>query len=60
MRWQLNDLARLLDERPRAAAMAESGLWLRSAVRTLEFSAQVCGFGTWGIAVAIGADEPRF
>ena len=26
MRWQLNDLARLLDERPRAAALAESGV----------------------------------
>jgi RNA polymerase sigma factor (sigma-70 family) len=26
MRWQLNDLARRLDERPRAAAMAESGV----------------------------------
>jgi DNA-directed RNA polymerase specialized sigma24 family protein len=26
MRWQLNDLARLLDERPRLAAMAESGV----------------------------------
>jgi RNA polymerase sigma-70 factor (ECF subfamily) len=26
MRWQLNDLARLLDERPRAAALAESGI----------------------------------
>jgi RNA polymerase sigma-70 factor (ECF subfamily) len=25
MRWQLNDLARLLDERPRAAPLAESG-----------------------------------
>jgi RNA polymerase sigma-70 factor (ECF subfamily) len=25
MRWQLNDLARLLDERPAAAALAESG-----------------------------------
>jgi RNA polymerase sigma-70 factor (ECF subfamily) len=25
MRWQLNDLARLLDERPMAAALAESG-----------------------------------
>jgi RNA polymerase sigma-70 factor (ECF subfamily) len=24
--WQLNDLARLLDERPRAAALAESGV----------------------------------
>src|SRR4051794_30723433 len=26
MRWQLNDLARRLDERPRAAALAESGV----------------------------------
>jgi RNA polymerase sigma-70 factor (ECF subfamily) len=26
MRWQLNDLARLLDERPRAAVLAESGV----------------------------------
>ena len=26
MRWQLNDLARLLDEQPRAAALAESGV----------------------------------
>jgi RNA polymerase sigma-70 factor (ECF subfamily) len=26
MRWQLNDLARLLDEQPRAAALAESGI----------------------------------
>jgi RNA polymerase sigma-70 factor (ECF subfamily) len=26
MRWQLNDLARLLDERPRAGALAESGV----------------------------------
>lgn len=26
MRWQLNDLARLLDERPRAASLAESGI----------------------------------
>jgi RNA polymerase sigma-70 factor (ECF subfamily) len=26
MRWQLNDLARLLDERPRAAALPESGV----------------------------------
>jgi RNA polymerase sigma-70 factor (ECF subfamily) len=26
IRWQLNDLARLLDERPRAAALAESGV----------------------------------
>ena len=26
MRWQLNDLARLLDERPRATALAESGV----------------------------------
>jgi RNA polymerase sigma-70 factor (ECF subfamily) len=26
MRWQLNDLARLLDERPRLAAMSESGV----------------------------------
>jgi RNA polymerase sigma factor (sigma-70 family) len=26
MRWQLNDLARLLDKRPRAAALAESGV----------------------------------
>ena len=26
MRWQLNDLARLLDERPRLAAMSESGM----------------------------------
>ena len=26
VRWQLNDLARLLDERPRAAALAESGV----------------------------------
>lgn len=26
MRWQLNDLARRLDEQPRAAALAESGL----------------------------------
>jgi RNA polymerase sigma-70 factor (ECF subfamily) len=26
MRWQLNDLARLLDERPRAAPLAESGV----------------------------------
>jgi RNA polymerase sigma-70 factor (ECF subfamily) len=26
MRWQLNDLARLLDERPPAAALAESGV----------------------------------
>ena len=26
MRWQLNDLARLLDERPHAAALAESGV----------------------------------
>jgi RNA polymerase sigma-70 factor (ECF subfamily) len=26
MRWQLNDLARLLDERPRLAAVAESGV----------------------------------
>jgi RNA polymerase sigma factor (sigma-70 family) len=26
MRWQLNDLARLLDERPAAAALAESGV----------------------------------
>jgi RNA polymerase sigma-70 factor (ECF subfamily) len=26
MRWQLNDLARLLDERPRAAALADSGV----------------------------------
>jgi RNA polymerase sigma factor (sigma-70 family) len=26
MRWQLNDLARLLDERPVAAALAESGV----------------------------------
>jgi RNA polymerase sigma-70 factor (ECF subfamily) len=26
MRWQLNDLARLLDERPRAAALAESAI----------------------------------
>lgn len=26
MRWQLNDLARLLDERPRFAAMHESGV----------------------------------
>src|SRR4029453_14451296 len=25
MRWQLNDLARLLDERPRDAPLAESG-----------------------------------
>jgi hypothetical protein len=28
MHWQLNDLARLLDERPRAAALAESGVEL--------------------------------
>ena len=26
MRWQLNDLARLLDERPRLAAVSESGV----------------------------------
>jgi RNA polymerase sigma-70 factor (ECF subfamily) len=26
IRWQLNDLARLLDERPRAATLAESGI----------------------------------
>src|SRR6516164_7034023 len=26
MRWQLNDLARLLDQRPAAAALAESGV----------------------------------
>ena len=26
IRWQLNDLARLLDEQPRAAALAESGI----------------------------------
>jgi RNA polymerase sigma-70 factor (ECF subfamily) len=26
MRWQLNDLARLLDKQPRAAALAESGV----------------------------------
>jgi RNA polymerase sigma-70 factor (ECF subfamily) len=26
MRWELNDLARLLDERPRLAALAESGV----------------------------------
>jgi RNA polymerase sigma-70 factor (ECF subfamily) len=26
MRWQLNDLARLLDERPRLAALSESGV----------------------------------
>jgi RNA polymerase sigma-70 factor (ECF subfamily) len=26
MRWQLNDLARLLDKRPRAGALAESGI----------------------------------
>ena len=26
MRWQLNDLARRLDEQPRAAALAESGV----------------------------------
>ena len=26
MRWQLNDLARCLDERPAAAALAESGV----------------------------------
>jgi RNA polymerase sigma-70 factor (ECF subfamily) len=26
MRWQLNDLARLLDEQPRGAALAESGV----------------------------------
>ena len=26
MRWQLNDLARLLDQRPAAAALAESGI----------------------------------
>src|SRR6516164_8969966 len=26
MRWQLNDLARLLDEQPRAAPLAESGV----------------------------------
>jgi RNA polymerase sigma-70 factor (ECF subfamily) len=26
VRWQLNDLARLLDERPRAAALADSGV----------------------------------
>jgi RNA polymerase sigma-70 factor (ECF subfamily) len=26
MRWQLNDLARLLDERPRAAPLVESGV----------------------------------
>ena len=26
MRWQLNDLARRLDERPAAAALAESGI----------------------------------
>src|SRR5579864_8035402 len=26
MRWQLNDLARLLDNQPRAAALAESGV----------------------------------
>jgi RNA polymerase sigma-70 factor (ECF subfamily) len=29
MRWQLNDLARLLDERPRLATVSESGLMAR-------------------------------
>jgi RNA polymerase sigma factor (sigma-70 family) len=29
MRWQLNDLARLLDERPRAVAVSESGVMAR-------------------------------
>src|SRR6476619_5205646 len=31
MRWQLNDLARLLDERPRLGAMSESGVMARPA-----------------------------
>jgi RNA polymerase sigma factor (sigma-70 family) len=31
MRWQLNDLARLLDERPRPAHMSESGMMAQPA-----------------------------